>query len=71
MCAASDARPAEQRIVSALGLFAEKQAEQDKIATERARRQRKSTLIAIELAITDDAIRSAVCTAAKLPADCK
>lgn len=72
MCVASDTRDSSQRIVTAAQWFAEKQAEQDKATADKARRQRRATLVLIELAITDDAVRAAVCADAKISAaDCK
>jgi len=68
MCVASDTRSASERIITAAQLFLEKQAEQDKIVADRARRLRKATLISIEIAITDPAVRDAVCAAAKISA---
>jgi hypothetical protein len=68
MCVASDTRTPAERVITAAQLFAEKQAEQEKHVADRARRLRKATLIAIEIAITDQVIRDAVCAAAKIPA---
>jgi len=71
MCVASDTRTSAERVITAAQLFAEKQAEQEQHLVERTRKLRKATLISIEIAITDQAIRDAVCAAAKIPSrDC-
>lgn len=68
MCVASDTRSAAERVLTAAQLYAEKQAEQDKLLLERARRLRKATLVLIEIAIANQATRDAVCAAAGIPA---
>lgn len=70
MCAASDTRSLAERVATPAEMHREKQAEQDRISVERLKRQRRSTLAEIEIAILDPDIRAAVCAATKrIPAE--
>lgn len=65
MCAASDTRPDEQKIMNAAQYGAWLDAQAAIKAAERLKRQRAKTLAAVEIAMLDPAARAAVCTAAK------
>jgi len=72
MCAASDTRTSAEKVLSAAQFYVEQQAEADKRAAEKAVKARKALLVSLEIAILDPAVRSAVCAAAKVPAeDCQ
>lgn len=67
MCAASDVRTDEQKIVTAAQMYAERQKEQSAIIADRARKIRRALLTDIEIAIIDPDVRVAVCAAIKRP----
>jgi hypothetical protein len=67
MCAASDVRTDEQKVVTAAQMYAERQKEQAEFAAGKVRKARKALLADIELAIIDPDLRVAVCAAIKKP----
>lgn len=71
MCVASDVRSDSEKVFTAAQLFSEQQAALDKITAEKTKRERKALLVAIELAILDDAVRTKVCAIPEIAAACK